>query len=257
MSGCGSVPAIASPSACSALVSSAGRRSSISSACWRNAKASSSSIANARATLPSAAAAAAATSGSSAAAPVAAAMAARDIGLSSGRNVRMRQRERKVASTRAAEWLTNSSSARCGGSSSTLSSALAPEALSSSTASTMAIAPAPSPARRAEKRHGAADVVDRDLLVQHALVVERALENEQIGLPLRGDAARHRMRRDRRQATLPPRLRAPPDRDAPARSAPCGKPASPCRCLSGRRSEMHAARGRRDRPRATPPRRAA
>ncbi len=54
-------------------------------------------------------------------------------------------------------------------------------------------APAALARRRAEKRHRLADVVDRDLLVQHALVVERALDDEEIGLRLGGDPARHRM----------------------------------------------------------------
>ena len=62
-----------------------------------------SSKASARATEPSAAAAAAAMSGSSAASPVAAASAAATSDSPSIRSVRMRQRERSVAGTRAAE----------------------------------------------------------------------------------------------------------------------------------------------------------
>ena len=49
----------------------------------------------------------------------------------------------------------------------------------------------------------------------------------------------------------------PPDRDAPARTAPCDRRASPCRCPAARRSARHAACGRRDRleQRAARPRR--
>src|SRR3984957_8096953 len=54
-------------------------------------------------------------------------------------------------------------------------------------------APAALARRGAEKRHGAADVFDRDLLVQYTLVVERALEDEEIGLALCRDVARHRV----------------------------------------------------------------
>ena len=54
-------------------------------------------------------------------------------------------------------------------------------------------APAALACRRAEKRHRAADVFDGDLLMQHALVVERALDDEKIGLRLGGDAPRHRI----------------------------------------------------------------
>ena len=54
-------------------------------------------------------------------------------------------------------------------------------------------APAALTRRRAEKRHRVANVVDRDLLMQHALLVERAFDDEEIGLRLRRDAARHRM----------------------------------------------------------------
>ena len=109
--------------------------------------------------------------------------------------------------------------------------------------------------RRAEKRHRAADVVDRDLLVQHALVVERAFDDEEIGLRLGGDPPRHRIFGIDRKRRRRLQRRAPPDRDAPARSAPCGRPASPCRCPSARRSERHAARGRSDRRQARPLRR--
>ena len=143
-SGSGSVPAMASPSAWSAPVSSVGNLSRRSSARWRSSSASPSRNARARATLPSAAAAAATISGSFAGEPVATATAAATSVSTRGRKVRMRQRERKVAGTRAAEWLTSSNSARCGGSSSTLSSALALDLLSSSTASTMAMRQPPS-----------------------------------------------------------------------------------------------------------------
>jgi hypothetical protein len=54
-------------------------------------------------------------------------------------------------------------------------------------------APAPFPRCRAEESHGAADVIDRNLFVQYALVVERALDDKKIGLALRGDPARHRI----------------------------------------------------------------
>src|ERR1700683_3509002 len=44
---------------------------------------------------------------------------------------------------------------------------------------------------RADKRHRAAYFVHRDLLTQHAFLVGCALEDEEIALPSRGDAARH------------------------------------------------------------------
>ena len=65
-------------------------------------------------------------------------------------------------------------------------------------------APSPLPGGRAEERDRAAHVVDRDLLAQHAFVVERAFENEQVALRLRRDAARDRMLRRRRPAKSPP-----------------------------------------------------
>ena len=67
--------------------------------------------------------------------------------------------------------------------------------LSSSTASTMATRQPPSPAVEPKNATRAAHVVDRDVLAQDALVVERALEDEEIGLGLRRDPARHRMLR--------------------------------------------------------------
>ena len=67
---------------------------------------------------------------------------------------------------------------------------------------------------------------------------------------LAGDAARHRMIGRHARAMSPSARRARPDRDAPARSAPCDRRASPCRCRSRRRSARRAECGRRDRRRA-------
>ena len=105
----------------------------------------------------------------------------------------MRQRERKVAGTRAAEWLTSSSSARCGGSSSTFEQRIGARLVELVDGVDDGDAPAALACRGAEKRHGAPDVIDGDLLVQHALVVERALEDEEVGLALRRDVPGHRM----------------------------------------------------------------
>src|SRR6516165_470337 len=145
-SGCGSVPASASPSACKAGASRAGNPASKSSACRRSSNAPSSSKASARATEPPAAPAAAAISGSSSSASIAAAAAPATSASASGRSENTRQRDRSVGGTRAAEWATSTSNARLGGSSSTFSKALAPERLRSSTESIMAIRQPPSPA---------------------------------------------------------------------------------------------------------------
>ena len=53
--------------------------------------------------------------------------------------------------------------------------------------------PAALPGGRTEKRYGAAHVVDGNLLPQDALVVEGALQHEEITLRLSGDPARHRV----------------------------------------------------------------
>ena len=147
----------------------------------------------ARATLPSAAAAAASICGSAAGRPTAAASAAATSVCANGRSVTMRQRERSVAGTRAAEWLTSSNRARCGGSSSTLSSALAPDRLSSSTASTMAIRHPPSPAvapkNETVRRTSSTAICCRKKPL--SLGVRSMIE--EVALRLRRDPARHRM----------------------------------------------------------------
>ena len=83
-------------------------------------------------------------------------------------------------------------------------------------------APAALACGRAEKRHRAAHVVDADHGVELAgLLVDHALEHQQIALRLRGDAARDRIVSiDRERRRLLHRRRIA-DRDAPARSAPC------------------------------------
>ena len=53
--------------------------------------------------------------------------------------------------------------------------------------------PSPLPGRRAEKRNRAAHVLHRNLLAQHALVVERALEHKKIALRLCRHPPRHWM----------------------------------------------------------------
>ena len=99
-----------------------------------------------------------------------------------------------VGSSRPGALLTSNSSARVGGSSSTLSSALAPSRCRSSTASTMAMRQPPSPAVEPKNGTAAAHVVDADHGVELAgLLVDDALEHQQIALRLRGDAARDRM----------------------------------------------------------------
>ncbi len=202
-------------------------------------------------TLPSDAATAASKlavrSGSSARRPAASAAARLTCSADSGRNASSRQRERMVGSTRAAEWLTSSSRARRGGSSSTLSRALAPSRLSSSTESTMATRHPPSPARRAEKGHRPAHVVDLDILAQLVgLLVDRALQHQEIAVRLRRRCVARPDDRRRQRARLPSAPRARADRDARARNAPCGRRASPCRCRRARSAARHG-RGARSR----------
>ena len=54
--------------------------------------------------------------------------------------------------------------------------------------------PSPLPGGRAEKRNRAVDVLDSDLLAHDALVVRRALKNEEVGMRPRRNASRDRMR---------------------------------------------------------------
>ncbi len=111
--------------------------------------------------------------------------------------------------------------------------------------------PPPALARgRAEKRHRLADIVDCDLLMQHAFVVEGPFEDEQIGLRLGGHMPGDRIVGIDRKRRRRLHVAATMDRDARARTAPCDRPASPCRCLADPRSGKHAARGRSDKPRA-------
>ena len=181
-SGCGSVPAIASPSACSALASSAGsalerverllaQRQRIlveERQCARDAAVGGGS---GRPDFRIAA-------GDSVAAASAAATSAR----ASGRSVTMRQRERNVGGTRQAEWLTSSKSARSRRLFQHLEQRIGAETIELVDRIDDGDPPAPLACGRAEKRHRAADVLDSDLLAQHALVVRRALKNEEIGM---------------------------------------------------------------------------
>ena len=99
-----------------------------------------------------------------------------------------------VGSTRPGAWLTSSSSARGGGSSSTLSSAFSPALLRSSSGSTIATRQPPSPGGRAEERHGAPDILDAGHREQLAgLLVDDALEHQEVAVRLPGDAPRGRM----------------------------------------------------------------
>ncbi len=141
------------------------------------------------------------------------------------------------------EWLTSSSSARRGGSSRTLSSALAPSRVEFVDRIDDGDPPSPLPGRRAEEGDRSAHVVDVDVLAQLVgLLVDGALEHQQIALRLRRDAPRHRMIGIDVQRCRAPAPTARPDRDGRARSAPSDRRASPCRCRPGRRSARRAGR---------------
>ena len=106
-------------------------------------------------------------------------------------------------------------------------------------------APAALARGRAEKSDRAPHVVDADHGIEFAgLLIDDALQHQQIALRLGGDAARHRMVRHRGQATWPFAPPAPSDPDARARNAPADRPVSPCRCRAGRRSARRAECGR-------------
>ena len=172
-----------------------------------------------------------------AARPTAAASAAATSVCAKGRNVTMRQRERNVAGTRAGRMADQQQAARAAAAPRGSSGAhWRPTRLSSSTASTMATRQPPSPAVEPKNADGAAHVVDGDLLAQHALLVERALDDEKVRLGLRRHPPRHRMLGIDRERTLPPALPPRPGLDGRARSGPCGRRASPCRCPWGRSS---------------------
>ena len=192
------VPAISSPSACSARGSSAGRRSSRPVTCWRSSSASPSSSISARPTEPSGGRRRSVARSSSAAAlasPAPRTSGARHVARRrSGRKIRVRQRERMVGSTRPGAWLTSSSSARGGGSSSTLSSAFSPALFRSSSGSTIATRQPPSPAVEPKNGTRAADVLDAGHGEELAgLLVDDAPQHQKIAVRLAGDAPRHRM----------------------------------------------------------------
>jgi len=96
-----------------------------------------------------------------------------------------------------------SNSARCGGSSRILEQRIGAEPVELVDGIDDGDAPAALARRRAEKRHAAAHVVDRDVLAQDALFVGRAFEDEEVGLGLRRDPGAPPDAPVRRQATLP------------------------------------------------------
>ena len=191
--------------------------------------------------------------GSSASRPSARAAPAATSATDSGRSISRRQRERIVGSSRAGAWLTSSSSAFLGGSSRIFSSALAPcGSCSSSAVSTMHTRQPPSPAVEPKNDTVLADVLDPD----HGEELAGLLVDRRARAPAGRDAPARRCAAPpdgcpRPRATSPTCTSAPPDRDARARTAPSGRPASPCRCRPGRRSARHAACARSDRRRAS------
>ncbi len=153
-----------------------------------------------------------------------------------------RQRERMVGSTRPGAWLTSSSRARRGGSSSTLSSALAPADIAARRReSTIATRQPPSPAVEPKNVTVLRTSSTAIACAACRLIVDGALEHQQVALRLRCDPARHRMIGGDRERSAPIAPPAPSGRDGRARSAPCDRPASPCRCRAARRSARHAA----------------
>ena len=160
---------------------------------WRSSSAGPSRNISARETEPSAACAAAKISALSApwSSTLAAARATSSTG--SGRSISSRQRERMVGRTRPGAWLISSRRQRGGGSSSTFSRAFSPDFSSSSTAIDDRHPPAALPGGRPEERYRAPHVIDPDRAEQLAgLLVEDALQRQQIGVGLPGDTARHR-----------------------------------------------------------------
>ncbi len=149
----------------------------------------------------------------------------------------------------------SSSKARRGGSSKTLSSALAPSSLSSSTASMTAMRQPPSPAvepkNETDRRTSSTAMSWRNLPVSPTV----RSSTRRSRLRLRCDTACDRMIGRRPQATPPTAPRPRPGPDGRARSAPYGRRASPCRSRAVRRSARHAACARCGRRRAMPARR--
>ena len=114
--------------------------------------------------------------------------------------------------------------------------------------------PAPLACRRAEEAHDAPDLVDRDDGAQRPGIAGHALQHEEIGMGIAGDAPHRRVRGIERErgGGLDRGGRAGPD--GRARSAPSGRRASPCRCRLRRRSARHAESGRCGSSKGTPAR---
>ena len=161
-----------------------------------------------------------------------------------------------VGSSRSGLWLTRNNKARDGGSSSILSSAFeACRYCISSAVSTMQRASRPRTllGRGTNRTPHILDADHRLFRLPEFALITRSTAGYS-AMSVRASAVRRRRGGDLQRARA--LHRAPrPDWDEPERTAPCDRPASPCRCRDGRRSARHgpiAHRSRR-RDRRLPP----
>ena len=175
--------------------------------------------------------------------------------VASGRNVSLRQRDRMVGNSRAGAWLTSRKSERRGGSSQNLEQRIGGIRIELVDGIDDADPPALDCRGRAEKRDRLPGLVDGDHRPHHALLVERAFQDEQAAMGTGRDQPRSRLRRINRQCRGALHCSGEADRDGRARTLPCDRRASPCRCPARRRSARRAPSDRCDSRRAAPARR--